>query len=138
MALLLLYQGNPAVAAGHAQVSLDLTRTHFGPSSTIAGHRLLRLGTIKFAQGKLSGGRGGGCWQGPGVRWTGGGADAGRGLESRGRAGGRMLAGAWSQVDGRGGGCWQGPGVCHGTACARACVPACVHAYACVCWFMCT
>ncbi|KAG2502169.1 hypothetical protein HYH03_000656 [Edaphochlamys debaryana] len=54
VSLLLLFQGSAEEAAGHAQTSLDTTRHHFGSSSVLTAHRLLRLGVAKFAGGKMA------------------------------------------------------------------------------------
>ncbi|KXZ48174.1 hypothetical protein GPECTOR_30g270 [Gonium pectorale] len=53
-ALLLLFQNKPEEAAHHAEVSLEATRRHFGSSSVLTAHRLLRLGVARFAQGKMA------------------------------------------------------------------------------------
>ncbi|GFR43261.1 hypothetical protein Agub_g4322 [Astrephomene gubernaculifera] len=53
-ALLLLFQNKAEEAAHHAQVSLETTKRHFGATSILTGHRLLRLGVARFAQGKLA------------------------------------------------------------------------------------
>jgi hypothetical protein len=44
--------GNPL--AFHPQVAHDMTAKVFGPTSALTGHRALRLGVARFAQGKLS------------------------------------------------------------------------------------
>ncbi|MEW5308118.1 MAG: hypothetical protein WDW38_000100 [Sanguina aurantia] len=49
-ALLLLFTDRAEDAAGHAAASLAITQRHFGDSSVLTGHRLLRLGACRFSQ----------------------------------------------------------------------------------------
>lgn len=47
-ALLLLFGHQHDAAARHASDALDLTQKAFGPTHPLTGHRLLRLGTIRW------------------------------------------------------------------------------------------
>lgn len=55
-ALLLLFTDRAEDAAGHAAASLAITQRHFGDSSVLTGHRLLRLGACRFSQMHTAGG----------------------------------------------------------------------------------
>lgn len=52
-ALLLLFGHQHDAAAKHASDALEITQKAFGPTHPLTGHRLLRLGTIRFAAGEL-------------------------------------------------------------------------------------
>jgi hypothetical protein len=47
-ALLLLFGHQHDAAAKHASDALDITQQRFGPTHPLTGHRLLRLGTIRW------------------------------------------------------------------------------------------
>jgi hypothetical protein len=48
-ALLLLFGHQHDAAAKHASDALEITQKAFGPTHPLTGHRLLRLGTIRYA-----------------------------------------------------------------------------------------
>lgn len=47
-ALLLLFGHQHDAAARHASDALEITQKAFGPTHPLTGHRLLRLGTIRW------------------------------------------------------------------------------------------